>query len=93
MMHSASPHLKLSLGPPPKRFYGSVKPDPTRLVRDVSDIAKEVVQHLNGLVDAEVSITLEIQVKTAGGVPEHVVRTVTENCRTLKFTNAGFEEV
>jgi len=25
-------------------------------------------------------------------VPDQVVRTVTENCRTLKFTDAGFEE-
>lgn len=26
------------------------------------------------------------------GVPEKVVRTVTENCRTLKFQDQGFEE-
>ena len=25
------------------------------------------------------------------GVPEQVVRVVTENCRTLKFTSHGFE--
>jgi len=24
--------------------------------------------------------------------PDNVVRTVTENCRTLKFENSGFEE-
>jgi hypothetical protein len=35
---------------------------------------------------------LETQAKVAGGVPEYTVRTVTENCRTLKFTSAGFEE-
>jgi hypothetical protein len=27
-----------------------------------------------------------------GGAPDHVVRTVTENCRTLKFKTYGFEE-
>jgi hypothetical protein len=26
------------------------------------------------------------------GAPEQVVRTVTENCRTLKFKTYGFEE-
>jgi hypothetical protein len=26
-----------------------------------------------------------------GGTPDNVVRTVTENSRTLKFTNQGFE--
>ena len=26
------------------------------------------------------------------GAPDHVVRTVTENSRTLKFTNQGFEK-
>jgi hypothetical protein len=36
-----------------------------------------------GLVEAEVEVTLEIVVTVSKGVPEHVVRTVTENCRTL----------
>ena len=36
-------------------------------------------------------VTLEIEAKIPGGAPEHVVRTVTENSRTLKFTNHGFE--
>ena len=27
-----------------------------------------------------------------GGAPDHVVRTVTENCRTLKFDHSGFED-
>ena len=35
--------------------------------------------------------TLEIEAKMPGGFPEHVVRTVTENGRSLKFTNQGFE--
>jgi hypothetical protein len=26
------------------------------------------------------------------GVPDNVVRTVSENCRTLKFISQGFEE-
>jgi len=35
---------------------------------------------------------MEIHAELPEGTPEHIVRTVTENCRTLKFTNYGFEE-
>jgi len=66
--------------------------DPTRPGRDASKIAEEVIAHLVGLVDAEVTITLEIEAYVPAGAPEHVVRTVTENARTLKFTSQGFEK-
>ncbi|MBA4155983.1 MAG: HEPN domain-containing protein [Gemmatimonadetes bacterium] len=44
------------------------------------------------LVSADVEVTLDIQARVPDGVPENVVRTVTENARTLKFTSAEFEE-
>jgi hypothetical protein len=44
-----------------------------------------------GLVGASVRVTLEIAVDMPDGAPDHVVRTVTENSRTLKFDQAGFE--
>jgi hypothetical protein len=82
--------------PPPKpalrRFHGSAKIDATRLSRDVDVIASSVVQHLAGLLDAKVTITVEIDAEIPSGAPDNVVRTVTENCRTLKFENSGFEE-
>lgn len=34
---------------------------------------------------------LEIDVRLPGGANEHTVRTVTENCRALKFESHGFE--
>ena len=52
-----------------------------------------MIAHLTGLVGAEVSVTLEIEASLATGAPEQVVRTVTENSRTLKFTSQGFELV
>ena len=33
-----------------------------------------------------------IEAEIPGGAPENVVRTVTENGRTLKFTSQGFEK-
>jgi hypothetical protein len=75
-----------------RRFHGSTKIDATRLSRDVDVIASSVVQHLAGLLDAKVNVTVEIEAEIPSGAPENVVRTVTENCRTLKFDNSGFEE-
>jgi hypothetical protein len=75
-----------------RRFDGAAKVDATRLTRDVDLIASSVVQHLAGLLDAKVIITVEIEAEIPSGAPDNVVRTVTENCRTLKFENQGFEE-
>ena len=78
--------------PKPKRFHGSVELDPTRVGRDASRIADEVISHLSGLVGASVTVTLEIEAKIPDGAPDNVMRTVTENSRTLKFKNQGFEK-
>jgi len=77
--------------PRPKRFHGTVTLDPARAGRDESKIADEVLTHLVGLVGSSVRVALEIEAEIPAGVPEHVVRTVTENSRTLKFTSHGFE--
>ena len=79
--------------PPPKptRFHGSVALDSARPGRDASTIADEVIGHLSVLPGAKVTATLEIEATVPDGVPENVVRTVTENSRTLKFENHGFE--
>lgn len=76
----------------PRRFHGSVKLDPSRPVRDAGTIIQEVVQHLTGQLGAKVEITMEIQAELPDGVSDHVIRTVSENCRTLKFEAFGFEE-
>ncbi len=75
-----------------RRFYGVVTLDPVRLTRDAGQIADEVVQHLSGLLGAEVEVTLEIHVRLPEGVSEQVIRTVSENAKTLKFEEFGFEE-
>ena len=76
----------------PKRFHGTVVLDTTRVGRDASRIADEVIAHLSGLVGATVTVTLEIEAEIPSGAPDNVVRTVTENSRTLKFNNQGFEK-
>lgn len=78
----------------PTRFHGSVTLDPNRVGRDASKIAEEIISHLVGLVGADVTITLDIEAVIPSGVPDNVVRTVTENCRSLKFEphQHGFEK-
>lgn len=76
-----------------RRFHGSVQLDPLRAGRDAGRIADEVIQHLSGIVGANVEVTLEIQANIAEGVSEKIVRDVTENCRVLKFHTFGFEDI
>jgi len=75
----------------PKRFHGTVMLDAARVGRDAGKIAEEVIAHLTGLVGANVRVTLEIEADIPAGASDQVVRTVTENSRTLKFTSHGFE--
>ena len=81
--------------PPPerilRRFHGTVGLDPARVGRDASRIADEVIAHLAGKIGAEVTVTLEIEASLPDGASDQIVRTVTENSRTLKFTSHGFE--
>jgi hypothetical protein len=72
------------------RFHGAVQVNPMRVGRDASRIAEEVIQHLTGIVGSKVEITLEIHAELAEGASDKLVRDVTENCRTLKFTDCGF---
>ena len=77
--------------PKPKRFHGTVQLDAQRVGRDAGTIAQEVISHLAGIIGADVKVTIEIDAFIPSGASEQVVRTVTENCRTLKFTSQGFE--
>ena len=76
----------------PTRFHGTASLDAMRAGLDAIQIADEVISHLVGLVGAKVTVTLEVDAEIPDGAPGHVVRTVTENSRTLKFTTQGFEE-
>jgi hypothetical protein len=43
------------------------------------------------LAGSSAEVTLDIRADVPDGVPDLTVRTVTENCRTLKFREHGFE--
>jgi predicted AAA+ superfamily ATPase len=75
-----------------RRFHGTVALDATRVGRDASRIADEVIAHLGGQPGAEVTVIMDIAVRLPDGASEHTVRVVSENARELKFSSHGFEE-
>jgi predicted AAA+ superfamily ATPase len=82
--------------PPPskrmRRFHGTIDLDPKRAGRDAGNIAESVIQHLELEKGANVKVTIEIVASIPEGAGERTIRTVSENCRTLKFKHFGFEE-
>jgi hypothetical protein len=93
-----TPHLPAKTTAPtpeePKmhRFYGSVKINVRMMASDAGKIMEEVVKHLTTQYGANVQVTLEIEANIPGGIPEATIRTVTENCHTLRFDSFNFEE-
>ena len=75
-----------------KRFFMSADLDTTRVNRDVQKYLEEVIQHIANVPDAVVKLSLEVEAKSGEGFPHQVVRTVSENCRTLRAKDFGFEE-
>ena len=74
------------------RFFMSAKLDTTRVNRDVNNYVQEVIQHLMAVEGSSVELTLDVSVNAPGGIPSSTVRTVSENCKTLKIEDFGFED-
>ncbi len=74
-----------------KRFYATHKLDATRLERDTHRLVSEVIQHVTGLMGADVNVSIEVNAKFDNNIPDDIIRTVSENCRTLGV-NFSFEE-
>ncbi len=74
-----------------RRFHGVVHLDETRVSRDAGRIYDEIIHHFVTQRGADVQVTLEIHARLPDGAADNLVRTVTENARTLRFDDAGFE--
>lgn len=66
--------------------------DNTRLIRDVDQYVKEIIQHLQEIDGATISIKLDVDVNAPKGIPDATVRTVRENCNTLKIKDFSFDD-
>ena len=85
--------------PPPQpdevkntHFFMSAKLDTTRINRDVQRLVEEVISHLISVDGCQIEVSLEVNAKTSNGLPHPTVRTIAENCRTLRVEDFGFDE-
>lgn len=80
--------------PPVKdtRFFMSVPLDNTRVIRDLRTYLDEVISHLTATDHCDVKLSLEVDARAKDGFSQETVRTVSENCRTLRIDNFGFEK-
>ena len=74
----------------PKSFHLSTKLDTTRYIRKIGEINEEILNHLLTIDGAKVEIRLHVEVDFDKEVSTDTIRTVTENCRTLKIDDSGF---
>ena len=74
------------------RYYGRASIDPQRVNKDMGVIVEEVIERLTSQLGCEVEITVEVHAEKKDGFDESTVRTISENSRTLKFDDYGFEE-
>lgn len=72
-------------------FYMSAKLNTTRINRDVQRLVEEVISQLTSLDGASVKVSLEVSVDAPDGISASTVRAVSENCKTLKVDDFGFD--
>ena len=73
------------------RFFMSVKLDNTRVIRDLQKYLDEVISHLSATDNCDINLTLEVSAVASEGFSQSTIRTVTENCRTMRITDCGFD--
>ena len=78
--------------PKSMRFFLSAPLDDTRVNRDVQRILEEVISQLAADNGVTLSLRLEVEAGASKGFSQETIRAVSENCRTLKIKEFGFEE-
>ena len=85
----SSSHLST---PKSMRFFLSAPLDDARVNRDVQRILEEVISQLTADNGVTLSLRLEVEASASKGFSQETIRAVSENCRTLKIKEFGFEE-
>ena len=66
--------------------------DTTRINRDVQRLVEEVITHLLSADGCKVTVNLDVTADAPNGLSTPIVRTVMENCKTLKVKDFGVDE-
>ena len=96
MSHLRHPRHPL---PPPagriRRFHGEVSlGDPGRPIPELTKIVDEVIDRLAQQTDVRLRVTLQVEAEhsAADGFADDMVRTISENAKTLRFRDFGWEK-
>ena len=73
-------------------FIMSAVLDPTRIIRAVQNLNENVIAHLQQVEKSQVNISLEVTVHADNGFSPETIRTVSENCKTLKISDFQFKK-
>ena len=73
------------------RFYGVKTLSPDKIAMDFKNIADEVLANLRD-EGIKLKVRIEIEAVDESGFDEGKLRTVSENAKTLKFDQSGFEK-
>ena len=66
--------------------------DPVRVNKVISTYVDEIVRYLMQVDGSTVEIKFEVDAVAPNGIPSTTVRTVSENCKTLKINDFGFSK-
>ncbi|GAB4681669.1 MULTISPECIES: Swt1 family HEPN domain-containing protein [Mycobacterium avium complex (MAC)] len=88
---TVKPPVDVAFPPAKTRFYGVKTLSSDKIALDFKNIADEVIANLRDQ-GIELTVKIEIEATDATGFDEGKVRTVSENAKTLKFDQSGFEE-
>ena len=72
-------------------FHGNISINPATAKMRLVQVSEEIISVLAADPNAEVKITVEIQVNFPNGASDQTKRAVSENARTLGFKNADWE--
>jgi len=78
-----------------RRFHGEVTlSDPRRPIPELTKVVDEVIDRLAQQTDVRLRVTLEIEAEhaAADGFSDGTVRTISENAKTLRFKDFGWEK-
>jgi hypothetical protein len=68
-----------------RRFSGAVELEPERIIKRLGDIDAQIIQKLTDIKGSKVKITLAIEAESPENFDENTVRSILEDCQTLKF--------
>lgn len=86
-----SPKVDVGCPPSKTRFYGVKTLSSDKIALDFKNVADEIIANLREQ-GINLVVKIEIEAVDTNGFDENKIRTLTENAKTLKFDQSGFED-